>query len=99
MTAPRYGAGEGYHCRCEGESSQRHLDESRAGKESSRLNERVREKQSRGRAKEDKVRKTKQRMGEEAKRAWPRGVFVCMLVCVPHVCLLAPEANKGCQIL
>lgn len=38
MTAPRYGWGKGVYCRYEGEHSQRHLEETRAERQSSRLN-------------------------------------------------------------
>lgn len=37
MAAPRYGRGEDFYCRYEGENNQRPLGESRAGKESSKL--------------------------------------------------------------
>ena len=38
MTIPRYGGGGVFCCRCEAEHSQRHREESRAGRESKRLN-------------------------------------------------------------
>lgn len=38
MTTPRYGRGQGFYCRYEGEYNQKQLVESRSEKESSRLN-------------------------------------------------------------
>lgn len=88
MTAPRYGCGEGFYYSCGGGFSHRHLQESTAGRESSRFNKASRldvamrqkrgkwEKMKRVWAKEIKRRAQERRPREDSKERGSRAEIV-----------------------
>ena len=80
MSAPRYGRSEGSYCRYEGEHSQRHLEEFRSRKESSRLNMACRMGQAKrwglGKQERGVKRKGQERAeGYIGMRSWGRGTL------------------------